>query len=247
MTAIGLHGGGMMAQEIARLASTQENIQIQAIVSRTGITWAREVPVYPSLEDLHQDIDVLVDFTQPGGLQSACQWCARTDTPLLSGTTGLTDSHKQALEQAARSVAVLWSANLSIGINLVRLLAEQAASSLGHDAEIAIEDIHHAHKKDAPSGTALMLAAAVASARGEVKGGSADDDIVLTSVRRGEEIGRHSVRFTLADEQIEISHSAGNRSIYAKGALAAADWLARQNIGLYTASDYLLSKENRQA
>jgi 4-hydroxy-tetrahydrodipicolinate reductase len=167
----------------------------------------------------------------------ACSWCAETGTALLSGTTGLQAGDKDALEVAARSVPVLWAPNLSIGINLVQQLVVQMASVLGHEATIEIEDIHHAGKKDAPSGTALMLADAAARARGDHD----TDEIVMSSIREGDETGRHQVRFNLPGEQIEITHHAGNRSIYAIGALQASRWLPAQNAGLYTAADFLKS------
>jgi 4-hydroxy-tetrahydrodipicolinate reductase len=250
MTAIGLHGGGMMAREILRQAANHDTVRVAAIISRSAVPWAADIPQYPSLEALQQEIDLLVDFTLPDGLRSACQWCAQTAVPLLSGTTGLQASHKQALENTALHTAVLWSPNLSMGINLMRLFVEEAAATLGSSVQVDIEDLHHVHKKDAPSGTALALAETVAVARGlsseqVIRPGPVPrrdrkpGDIVMTSVRKDEEVGTHSVRFTLSGEHLEITHRAEDRSIYALGALAAAHWLAGQKAGMYSAADYL--------
>ena len=232
MTLIGLHGGGNMVEAIFRQAEGREDIQVAAIISRSPVPWSGDTPQYPSLENLAADIDVLIDFTLPDGLQSAARWCAKNRTPLLSGTTGLDEQQQGCLPEAARSVAVLHSANLSLGMGLLQRLVEEAARVLGDTADITIEDVHHIHKKDAPSGTALMLGGAIAEF-------CPHGDITYNSKREGEVIGRHVVRFSLADEQIELSHTAENRSIYATGALHAALWLANQKPGFYTNIDYL--------
>jgi len=155
---------------------------------------------------------------------------------LLSGVTGLPNDVTEALETAAARVPVLWSPNLSLGVNLLAVLAKQAAAALGSDTPVSIEDIHHQWKKDAPSGTALMLGEAISS-RWEGKG-----KVTYSSVREGEEVGVHSVRFSLAGEEIELLHRAHNRSIYALGAISAGKWLIRQQPGLYSAADWLAGR-----
>lgn len=235
MTAIGLHGGGKMAEAIFRQARASDHMPIKAVISRTAVHWAEDIRQFRSLDDLEFELDVLMDFTLPAGLQSALRWCAKTGTALLSGTTGLDNESKRALGQAAETIAVLYSANLSPGITLVKHLAEEASRILGEQVEIEIEDTHHVHKKDAPSGTALMLGEAITAIRGK-------GDIGFSSIREGEEIGRHLLRFKLDGEQIEIVHQADNRSIYARGALQAANWLAGQPIGMYSSGDYLASR-----
>lgn len=237
MTAIGLHGGGKMAEAVFRQACAYDHMPIKAVISRAAVNWAGDIPQFRSLDDLEHDLDVIIDFTLPAGLQSAAKWCAKTGTALLSGTTGLDDETRRAMGQAAETVSVLHSVNLSTGITLVKHLAEEVSRILGEHVEIEIEDTHSVHKKDAPSGTALMLGEAITAIRG-------NGDIGFSSIREGEEIGRHLLRFKLAGEHIEIVHQANNRSIYAQGALQAADWLASQPIGMYSSGDYLAPRCN---
>jgi 4-hydroxy-tetrahydrodipicolinate reductase len=134
-------------------------------------------------------------------------------------------------------VPVLWSPNLSLGVNLLADLAARAASVLDNDAPVTIEDIHHQWKKDAPSGTALMLGARIAEQReGD------DSSIRYESVREGEVIGVHSIRFELQGEEFDLVHRAHDRSIYALGALRAGLWLVSREPGLYTARDWLAAR-----
>ncbi|NND44899.1 MAG: 4-hydroxy-tetrahydrodipicolinate reductase, partial [Xanthomonadales bacterium] len=170
--------------------------------------------------------------------------------PLVSGTTGLTESDEKALASAAELVPVLWAPNLSKGLNLLLRDVAGAAASVGPGSAVEILDIHHRHKKDAPSGTALALARAVARAwRREL-----DDVLVIAqndaeragpgqilchSRREGEVIGEHRVRFVLENESIEFTHAAESRNIYAAGSLEAGQWLLRQPAGLYRTADWL--------
>jgi 4-hydroxy-tetrahydrodipicolinate reductase len=170
---------------------------------------------------------------------------------LLSGTTGLTDEDIKALKTAAQRVPVLWAPNLSFGVALVASLVRQAAGALGASANITINDIHHQHKVDAPSGTALALATAVMEGRSErledlldperLESLSNGDEGALTfsSVREGEVIGEHTVSFALPDEVIEITHKALERDVFAKGALKAGEWLVGQGPGYYSTGDWL--------
>jgi 4-hydroxy-tetrahydrodipicolinate reductase len=176
----------------------------------------------------------LIDFTLPDGTGAAAQWCAENDVALLSGVTGLPDDITAALQTAADRVPVLWSPNLSVGINLLAGLAKQAAVLVDPDTPVAIEDIHHQWKKDAPSGTALMLGEAIRSKRGDGAG-----SLEYTSIREGEEIGVHTITFKMAGEEIDLVHRARDRRIYAVGALSAGIWLISQPPGLYSAADWL--------
>jgi 4-hydroxy-tetrahydrodipicolinate reductase len=131
-------------------------------------------------------------------------------------------------------VPVLWSPNLSFGVNLLAELVGRAAQVVGRDVSVAIDDIHHRWKKDAPSGTALLFGAAIARCRDGDESG-----ITYRSTREGEVIGEHRVRFALAGEEIELVHRAGERGIFARGALEAGRWLVRQPAGFYSAADWL--------
>jgi 4-hydroxy-tetrahydrodipicolinate reductase len=141
------------------------------------------------------------------------------------------------LRETAASQPVLWSANLCLGINLLADLAGRAAAVLGSATNVSIEDIHHQWKKDAPSGTALMLGEIVSEASGDDR-----SSIDYESIREGEVIGQHTVTFRMAGEEISLIHRADDRSIYANGALEAGLWLTTQGPGLYSAKDWLASR-----
>jgi len=136
---------------------------------------------------------------------------------------------------------VLWSPNLSLGVNLVADLAARAAALLGADIPVTIEDIHHQWKKDAPSGTALMLGKRIAAARG-----GDDGRIEFSSVREGEYIGEHTVTFVLAGEEFSLVHKAHDRAIFALGALDAGAWLITRPPGLYSAADWLSGRSRNR-
>jgi len=225
--------------------------ELAGVVSRTRPDNEDRAVWFASLEDIKEPVDLLIDFTLPGGTRAAAKWCAANGTALLSGTTGLTEEDIQALQDAAVKVPVLWAPNLSQGIALMSALLRQTAEALGKHAKVAITDIHHIHKVDAPSGTALALSCAVMEGRsrhlrGLVKPGSPEESIindegepVITSVREGEVIGEHTVSFVLSDEEIEITHRANTRDVFAKGALNAGEWLVLQEAGYYSTNDWL--------
>lgn len=251
MTRTLVHGAGRMAGSVLAQLPGFENLELVGLVSRTrpdenpGIDW------FASLEELESDVDLLIDFTLPGGTRAAARWCAVNNVALLSGTTGLNDEDMQALKNTALKVPVLWAPNLSHGVALVTVLVRQAAGALGVSADISINDVHHRHKLDAPSGTALALASAVKEGRsrgsqsrtdGEASTGlSSSDkgDVAFSSVREGEIVGEHTISFAMPDELIEITHKALDRDVFAKGALKAGEWLVRQKPGYYSTSDWL--------
>jgi len=234
MTRAVLFGAGRMAAAIARTSSQDSDLEIAAVVSRSAP--GREFP-FPCLATLHgieSKPDVLIDFSLPEGTLTAADWCRKSGVALLSGVTGLPESTHRALAETAEHVAVLWSPNLSIGLNIVAELCAQAAGMAPPGSTVHIEDVHHQWKKDAPSGTALLLGDAVQSGW---KHGQAD--VAYASRREGEVIGAHKVSFELEGERFELAHEALDRAIFARGAVAAAHWLARQRSGLYTAADWL--------
>ena len=187
---------------------------------------------YAALDDFKNTADLLIDFTLPAGTLTAAEWCARNGVALLTGTTGLSGEDKQVLAKTALTVPVLWAPNLSFGVAVTSRLVRQAASTLGVGAAVHISETHHQHKLDAPSGTALALAATVMEGRGEA-------ELTFSSVREGEVIGEHTVSFRFPDEEIEITHKALNRDVFAKGALKAGEWLVKQAPGYYSTSDWL--------
>ena len=175
----------------------------------------------------------------------------QSQTPLVIGTTGLTDDDHRAIDQTASSVPILQASNTSLGVNLLFSLAGQAARQLGDDFDIEISETHHRYKKDAPSGTALSLVSAVCQATGKdpqadvVLGYHGQDKprqkgtIGVHALRMGDVVGEHTVSYAADGERVELRHLATDRDIFARGALKAAQWLIRQPPGRYSMANVL--------
>ncbi|MBX3407120.1 MAG: 4-hydroxy-tetrahydrodipicolinate reductase [Phycisphaeraceae bacterium] len=176
---------------------------------------------------------VVVDFSSDDGARAAADLAVRIGAALLVGTTGLSESTRERLRVAAREVAVVVAPNTSLGVAVVSKLARDAARALGPAFECSIVEAHHSRKKDAPSGTALRLAAAVRSAGHTLR----DDQVV--AIRGGDVIGEHAVRFAGPGEYIEITHRATTRDLFAIGAIHAAKWLDGKPAGVYSIEDAL--------
>ena len=176
--------------------------------------------------------DVLVDFSTPAALRESLDRAVSAGIPILVGTTGLDESASQRMAAAAKLVPVLRAANTSLGVAVLADLVERAAKVLGPEWDIAIQDIHHANKVDAPSGTAQALGDAAARGRGSAKIGYA-------SIRGGTVAGDHDVLFLGPEERLILSHRAESRAIFARGALAAARFLHGKPPGLYAMRDVI--------
>ena len=176
--------------------------------------------------------DVLVDFSSSAALQASLDRAVSAGVPILIGTTGLDDLADQRIAAAAEEIAVLRAANTSLGIAVLADLVERAAEVLGPEWDVAIQDVHHAKKVDAPSGTALALGDAVSRGRSTSK-------IGFASIRGGSVPGDHDVLFLGPEERLILSHRAESRAIFARGALAAARFLAGKPAGLYTMRDVI--------
>ena len=195
--------------------------------------------------------DVLVDFSAPDALQASLDRAVSGGIPILVGTTGLQEDHQRAIEDAAKSIAVLRAANTALGITLLAELVARAAEVLGPEWDIEVAETHHRNKIDAPSGTALILGQAAARGRGKKLPELARFDrfgepharepgtIGFASSRGGTVAGEHDVKFLGPKEQIVLSHRAENRMIFAKGALAAARFLVGKPAGLYSMHDVI--------
>ncbi len=195
--------------------------------------------------------DVLVDFSAPDALPLNLEAALAAGRPLVIGTTGLGPEHRQAIDRAARDIAILHAANMSLGVNLLAYLVREAARRLGEDWDLEIVEMHHRHKADAPSGTALLLGAAAAEGRGVdldavsdrgrdgLTGPRAAGRIGFASLRGGSVAGEHQAIFAAEGERLELGHRAESREIFARGAVRAAVWLHGRPPGLYAMADVL--------
>jgi 4-hydroxy-tetrahydrodipicolinate reductase len=196
-------------------------------------------------------IQVALDFSVSEAVASHAKACLAAQVPLLVGTTALTQATLEELKRAGERVAVLVAPNTSVGVSVLVELARRAASGLGAGFDVEISEVHHHSKRDAPSGTALALGEAVASARGaklsdlavyERHGRDAKrsaGSIGFSSQRLGDVVGEHTVYFGAPGERLELTHRASDRRIFARGALTAAAWLVKQPPGLYGMRDML--------
>ncbi len=207
------------------------------------------VAVTADLEMAIRGCQVAIDFSAPAATSRHAVACAAGGHALVVGTTGLGAPEQQALEAAARTIPLVFARNMSLGVTVLTELARQAATLLGTGFDVEIIEAHHRHKQDAPSGTALQLGEAVADARGQAVPAQAVTDrrgprpakaIGYASVRGGAIIGEHSVLLAGEEEVLEITHRALDRSLFARGALRAADWLGTgRSAGLYDMRDVL--------
>jgi 4-hydroxy-tetrahydrodipicolinate reductase len=197
------------------------------------------------------DADVILDFTVPDTTAGHAALAAESRVALVIGTTGLEAAHFAALETAAQTTVVVQAANMSLGVNLLIQLTRQVAGLLGPEFDIEIAEMHHRHKVDAPSGTALALGSAAAAGRGVdldkvsargrdgMTGERRAGDIGFAVLRGGNVVGDHTVVFAADNERVELSHKAADRAIFARGAVHAALWARDQPPGLYAMADVL--------
>ena len=195
--------------------------------------------------------DAVLDFTSPAATVEFAGLAANARIVHVIGTTGLSAGDKDAIKAAARHAVIIQAGNMSLGVNLLTALVAQAAAALGADYDIEVVEMHHRHKVDAPSGTALMLAQAAAGGRGvdlattavRVRDGHTGarkpGDIGMQSLRGGSVVGDHTVMFAGEGERIELTHIASDRSIFARGAVKAALWGQGRKPGLYSMHDVL--------
>ena len=240
MTKIGIIGSaGRMGQAL-----------IDAIAA-AGQTHAGGIDEDGDLAALVAASDVLVDFSSPHALEANLDACIAAGKPIVVGTTGLDERHHYLIDDAARDIPVLQTGNTSLGVTMLAALVEQAANQLGDDWDIEIVEMHHRHKVDAPSGTALLLGEAAAKGRGiDLKthsergrdgntGARGRGNIGFASLRGGSVAGDHSIIFASDNERIELTHRAENRAIFASGAVKAAMWLVKQKAERYGMNEVL--------
>ncbi len=193
-----------------------------------------------------KSLDVLIDFTEPKATLSLLPILKELKKAMVIGTTGFSEGEKNEIRKLSQSVPVVLSPNMSMGVNVLFDLVQRAATLLPSEFSPHILEIHHPHKKDAPSGTALKLKEEILRASGaqDDKSNTQDDkkNVPIESIRRGDVVGEHRVYFLGSGERIELAHQATSRTIFARGALQAAEWVVQQRPGLYSMQDVLKGK-----
>ncbi len=253
---------GRMGQSLLRALPGAPGLTLNAAVASATSPWlgkdaaqsgmaATGVLIGADVDAALRGAAVAVDFSLPQSVAAHATACAAAQVPLLVGATGLDRATQETLRAAAGRIPVLTAANTSVGVNVMERLVAIAARSLGGAYDVDIVEAHHRMKRDAPSGTAIVLGEAVAGARGETladlavfdrhgdAGPRRDQSIGFSSVRAGDIVGEHTVIFAADGERLEITHRAGDRMIFARGALRAAEWLVARPPGLYGMKDVL--------
>ncbi len=239
-----------MGKAITEYASSDSRFTIVAGVdiNASAIGTTCSFPVYQSIFDFSGKADVIIDFSHHSALTSLSAYAKEHNTPLVISTTGHSDEEMELMRETAESIPVFFSRNMSIGINLLTEMCRRAARTLGLDFDIEIIEKHHNNKLDAPSGTALMIAEALAEERDETKfvydrheerRKREPSEIGIHAVRGGTIVGEHEVIFAGNNELLTISHSAASREIFACGALKAAEFIVGKNAGMYNMSDII--------
>lgn len=260
MIGVGIPGaGGRMGRELIRAVAEAGDMTLAAasempgpLVGQDAGTLAGVAPLGVAVAAdnlaLAQACDGVVDFSAPAALADLAPRCAARRIPLVVGTTGLEDSHRALLEQAAGSTAVVFAPNMSVGVNLLFRLTEEAARLLGPAFHAEVVEAHHRHKKDAPSGTAARLVEVLTEAlnakdvrhgRHGMVGERPDTEVGVHAVRGGDVVGEHTVMLLGTGERLELTHRASSRQTFAQGALRALRWASEQDPGLYDMQDVL--------
>ena len=249
MVGVILHGcNGRMGQMLSELISKDEEMKVGAGIEPSGEA-KNDYPVYKSFDELKETADVIIDFSTASAIDSLLDYCEKTHTPLVLCSTGLSEAQLDRVERLAKVSAVLVSANMSLGINVLLKLLKSVTKTLYENGfDIEIVEKHHNQKLDAPSGTALALADVMKEElddisynldRSKVRKKRERNEIGISAVRGGTIVGEHEVIFAGTDEVIEIKHTAYSRAIFAKGAMSAAKFLSGKSAGKYSMSDVI--------
>jgi len=235
--------GGRMGTVLCNLIEASPDKEIAARVSAEFTTDAAK-QMYQSLDEFTGDADCIIDFSNHTAVPALCTYAVRRQLPLVIATTGLTEAEMAAAADAAKSIPVFRSANMSLGVALVACLAKITAKAFP-DADIEIVEKHHNQKLDVPSGTALLLADAIKTVRPESTynigrhdyGKRTREEIGIHSLRMGNEVGTHEIIFSMGSQTVTLRHEAENRALFAEGALSAAAFLVGKAPGAYSMDD----------
>ncbi|MDY5985590.1 MAG: 4-hydroxy-tetrahydrodipicolinate reductase [Lachnoclostridium sp.] len=245
-----MHGcNGRMGQVISQIIASDESVEIVAGVDRyMGIE--NPYPVFESVEKCDIEADVVIDFSNAAAVDGLLDYCVEKQVPVVLCTTGLSEEQLQKVEDASKKVAILKSANMSLGVNLLMKLLKDATKVLAPSGfDIEIVEKHHNQKLDAPSGTAIALADSINEAmddsysytydRSQVRKKRDSKEIGISAVRGGTIVGEHEVIYAGNDEVIEFKHTAYSKAIFGKGAVEASKFLAGKPAGWYDMSDVI--------
>lgn len=250
MTRVIMHGcNGKMGRTITALVAQDPEIEIVAGIDAFNQT-SDTYPVYASLAECKEQADAVIDFSNAAAVDTLLDWCVESNVPCVLCTTGLSEAQIAKTKEAAGKVAILRSANMSLGVNLLLKLLKEAAQTLspaGFDIEIV--EKHHNQKLDAPSGTAIALADSINEAmdeqfhyvydRSSYRQKRDPKEIGISAVRGGTIVGDHDVIFAGEDEVVTFSHRAYSKAIFGKGAISAAKFLAGKPAGMYDMADVI--------
>lgn len=249
MTNILLCGAnGKMGHAVCRAANNTDDVCITAGFDMNVPTDV-DFPVYTDITKVSEKVDVIIDFSHPSMTDAILDYAKNTNTPAVICTTGLSGEQVSKISQTAKDVPIFFSANMSLGVNLLIDLAKRATKMLEDNFDIEIIEKHHNQKLDAPSGTALAIADAIADTvsyeaeytydRHSVRRKRRNSEIGIHAVRGGTIVGEHSIIFAGCDEVIELKHSATSKEVFAVGAVKAAVFLKDKTAGMYAMSDLI--------
>ena len=250
---VGCNGrvGKILVDELLSDHWKSKGLELSGGVMRTIHQGNDDFFVTEDPEVLFEQSDAIIDFTLPEGTRHHIELAKEHGTTLIIGTTGLTEEDEAALHDAAENATIIYAANMSLGVNLLLALVEQAAKALSDDWDIEIFESHHKYKVDAPSGTALAIGRAAATGRGHSledlaeyarhghTGAREKGKIGFSVARGGDVVGEHTAFFFGEGERLELTHRSTNRALYARGALHAALWSEDKENGLYSMRDVL--------
>tara|TARA_B100000575_G_scaffold224506_1_gene184974 strand:+ start:230 stop:1009 length:780 start_codon:yes stop_codon:yes gene_type:complete len=247
---------GRMGQQIIKSARSNKNFSIKVLTENRLIN-KKINGINMSLNDekAFKKVDVVIDFTTPKCTLEVLKIATKLKKRVIIGTTGFTKKEENIIKIFSRKIPILKAGNMSLGINLLMYLSEIASASLGNNYLSKVFEIHHKHKKDHPSGTALMLGKGIAMGKNKdfykiigkkylnKKSFPYGKKINFNSIRKGEIIGEHEVKFSSGKEIITLNHEAFDRALYSEGALTAAKWLSKRKPGLYSMRNLLNFKK----
>lgn len=240
MINIGIYGAkGRMGKQIEECLKSETKAKAAALFDKGD-----------NLEEFFEKSDVIIDFSSQNGTHELLNYARTMPKPLVIGTTGLDEKTLHLMQNASEVMPIFYATNMSLGVAVLNYLASKASQML-RNFDIEILEMHHRHKKDAPSGTAMTLAQSVAKARNleleKVRVSGRDgiiserskDEIAVMSLRGGDIVGRHTVGFYEEGEFLELNHTATSRATFAKGAIKIAIWLSKQEAKMYSINDFL--------